>query len=58
MSLFEFTNEPIKQFNIKTLNELCQFGLLPEEENDKVKKKVWQSTELLQKVRETYKKEL
>lgn len=51
MSLFEFTEEPIKQFHIKTLNELCQFGLLPESTNSEMMQKINQSSLLLQKIK-------
>lgn len=51
MSLFEFTEEPVKQFHIKTLNELCQFGLLPESTNSKMMQKINQSSLLLQKIK-------
>lgn len=53
MSLFELTEEPIKQFKIETLQELCQFGLLPESTNSKMMEKVNQSSLLLQKIRKT-----
>lgn len=58
MSLFEFSEEPIKHFNIETLKELCQFGLLPEDTNSKMIRKINQSSLLLQKVKKlNYKKQ-
>ena len=51
VSLLGSTEGPINQFNIKTLKELSQFGLLPENENSKIMQKVKQSSLLLQKIK-------